>query len=432
MADEEVVKKKRKKKRRKRRRNIDKVTGKRKYRKRKVKIDPETGKQIRKKYKKRRCRVDPETGKRIYKKRKKTKKVKKLKPIDPVTGKPIRKKYKRIHLGTGRFGIRRDRSAIIESIFDKDAKDLKYIIEDEELLKQHIQFITESRFTKNTELSNLVVPEGKAAGKSPKIFLRFDEYYPAIYSRWIHIIRSCLDPTYVTYQFFGARGVYVSRQFLDSKFFCRWCLTNGLVSKSGSYDMYLLRRKKTGNYSPINCYVAKEKDIHECKSVKQALDNLYIVKRYEESHHPSVSYMTMYTRYYVWDWPLDDALSVEYTSSRCLMDKFGFSPLNFYISVADENSCTQSVFLSRVHYSYLNGGFTCRPYDMLKPDYSVSEECFKQGKLSYKQQYERDRKEKENKYNPYTDVNKLNIIKNLNNIEDDVYSYNKDFDVYSD
>jgi len=341
-----------------------------------------------------------------------------------------RKKYKKKHTGTCRYGARRDRSHIIARIFDENAKDLSYITCNEELLKLHLQFVSESPYSTSSALKKLTVPEGASKGLHPKIFDNFDKRYPCIHERWVHMVRSCLDPQYPAYKYFGAKGIYVSRDFLDSKWFCRWCLRNGLTSKLGSYDKYLLRRKKNGNYSPVNCYVTSEKELRNCKSIKQVLDSLYVVKRYEENHHPSVSYMTMYSRYYVWDWSLDDALTIEY-DNHLSADQFGFSPVNFYNSVADETSCSQSTFLSRVHYSYLNGGFICRPYDMLKPEYSVSEECAKQGRLSYKQQWERNRKEQENKYNPYSDTSKSDHIVSSNNEDVSVYSYNKDFNVYS-
>lgn len=330
-----------------------------------------------------------------------------------------------------RFGRCRDRSAVIARIFDENANDLSYITNNEELLKLHFQFISECPYSVNSALKKLTVPAGASKGLHPKIFDNFEKRYPYIHERWVHMIKSCLDPTYPSYKYFGAKGIYVSRDFLDSRWFCRWCLRNGLTSKLGSYDKYLLRKKKNGNYSPVNCYVMSEKELHECKSVRHVLDSLYIVKRYEERHHPSVSYMTMYSRYYVWDWSLDDALMIEY-DTRIPTDQFGFSPVNFYKSVADDKSCSQSTFLSRVHYSYLNGGFICRPYDMLKPEYSVNAECAKQGRLSYKQQWDRNRKEQESKYNPYNSADKFEPIVDSNNISTDVYSYNKDFDVYGE
>lgn len=329
-----------------------------------------------------------------------------------------------------RYGKWRDRSPVIERIFDPNRKDLSYITENDELLKSHFQFISECPYSTNSSLKKFKVPTGASKGLYPKQFYYFDKCYPYIYERWVHMIRSCLDPSYPSYKYFGAKGIYVSRDFLDSKWFCRWCLRNKLTCRLGSYEKYMVRRKKHGNYSPVNCYVVSEKELHECKGIKQVLNSLYIVKRYEEKHHPSVSYMTMYSRYYVWDWSLDDSLMIEY-DNHLAADQFGFSPLNFYNSVADETSCSQSTFLSRVHYSYLNGGFICRPYDMLKPEYSVSEECAKQGKLSYKQKWSRDKKEQENK--PISVINNVNNSNvNSNNEFTDVYSYNKDLDIYSD
>lgn len=348
------------------------------------------------------------------------------KEIEKEKQKNKKKKRKKItDSRSGRFGKFRDRSHIIEEIFNNDSNDLSYILNNEELFKRHVQFINESPYSSSGTLRNLSVPSGASKGLRPKIFDHFDIRYPAIYERWVHMVKSCLDPTYPSYKLFGAKGIYISKDFLDSKWFCKWCLRNGVTSKLGSYDKYLLRRNKSGNYSPFNCYVISEKELHECKDLKTVLESLYIAKRYEENHHKSVSYMTMYSRYYVWDWALDDSLMTEYTFTP---DQFGFSPINFYNSVADDSSCSQSTFLSRVHYSYLNGGFICRPYDMLKPEYSVSEECAKQGKISYKQKWDRDRKEQEGKNNPYSNNSS---VYSLNKSDDSVYKSCDESDVYS-
>ena len=77
----------------------------------------------------------------------------------------------------------------------------------------------------------------------------------------------------------------------------------------------------------------------------------------------------------------------------------------------------------------MSGNFIVKPYDMLKPEYSVEEECAKQGAISYKSQWDRKRKEKIEKYNPY--IKKEEPIKSSIDQEQDVYSYSKDLDVYS-
>ncbi len=336
-----------------------------------------------------------------------------------------KRKRKRKHYATSsRF---KDRSAIINAIFDTSTKDMSYVVNNAELLKAHKHFIMKSAYSTNTALSKYVVPSGKSKGLSPRLFDFFKERYTYIYERWMHLIQCCFDESYPLYQFFGGRGIYMSKEFLDGKLFCIWCLKNGVTSRLGMYKTYIQRRRKDRNFSPINCYVITEKELHNCGSLDLVLNSLSFIKRYEENHAKNVSYMLAYTRYYVYDMSVEDSVMWDYNPASIVDKQFGFSPIKFYESVADESSCTMSVFLSRYHYSYLNSGFIARPYDMLKPDYSVSAAANSQGKLSYKQQWDRLQKEK-NGTNVYT-PNKEPVSSTVQ--EDSVYSYNKDFEVYS-
>ena len=316
----------------------------------------------------------------------------------------------------------------IKRLFKKGEKDLSYIANNPDLLQKHIRFICAMPYV-NSPRHTFVVPDGINKGKTQKTFAFFREHYTWIYERWLHLLKCCFDPNYLYYKFFGAKGVSMSLDFLNSRTFCTWCLMNGLTSKRDMYSTYLQRRNKNGNFSPYNCYVVTEKELHECKDLKIVLDRLYITKRYEEEHDPSVSYLTMYTRYYLYDMSLDDALHYKYdpsTRGTCAKT-IGFSPSKFYASVATENDVPWSMFISRIHHSYLNGGFIARPYDMLRPEYSIEEETAKQGKISYKKQWDRNRKEKENKLK--------NSLDNSNSLTDDkssVYSNSPNINVYSE
>ena len=332
-----------------------------------------------------------------------------------------RKRKRKVRKTRARY---KDRSNIINSIFKPGEKDLSYITKDPELLKQHIKFINESSYVYAGKIASIKVPGGRSEGLSPRNFDFFWKYYQYIFERWFHLIKCCFYTDYPYYKFFGGKGIYMSKEFLDGKKFCIWCLKNGLTSKVGMYDIYLQRKNKNKNYSPKNCYVITEKELHECKTLNLVLSHLYVTKKYEEDHDNSVSYMTMYSRYYVYDLNLDDALHCKYDSStrRTCLETIGFSPMNFYKSVATDQDVPLTTFMSRIHYSYLNGGFTIRPYDMLKEDYSIEEETAKQGKVSYKKQWERDRKEKADKQTPnsYTVQN--------NNTQSSIYD---DYSVYS-
>ena len=248
-------------------------------------------------------------------------------------------------------------------------------------------------------------------------------------------MRACLDPEYQFYRFFGGKGITVSIDFLNSKVFCKWALRVGLTKDIFTYKQYLVRNDKSKGFYRKNLTVTNEVEVHACKSLKQALKSLQLIREYEEDHDESVSYLTFYTRYYMYDLDSDDARHLKYNGNllNTSVDKLGFLPRQFYEDVATEESCSFTTFKSRMHYSYLNGGFIARPHDMLKPEYSVSEEANKQNKLSYKQQYYRDQKDK-TKNNSTYNFEKLDepIQSTSTSDENSVYNYNKDLDVYSD
>lgn len=316
----------------------------------------------------------------------------------------------------------------IEAIFDFSKSDLSYIVENKELLNAHIKFINMCDYVRSgySTLERYAATFGPSKGRLPKAFDKFSENYSGIYELWVHLLRSCGDPTYATYKFFGAKGVFVSKEFLDGKKFCIWCLKNGFTGKPFTYDKYLQRTNKLRKYfSSKNCYIISEKELHECKSVSTALKMLYLIKRYEQQHDPSVSYMAFYTRYFMWDFDVDDAANFKYEPKN-YAKTFGFLPVRFYESVSNEESCSLSTFISRMHYSYLNGGFTIRPYDMLNPDYSVSAEANKQNKVSYKQMWRRQRKENQSaEPDSQMNINDVYTVDSSNSpysISEDVYT----------
>jgi len=307
-------------------------------------------------------------------------------------------------------------------IFDAESTDLSYISNDKHLLYRHVIFINKCRYHTCINYKRFTVPEGRLAGQHSKIFRGFREYYPTIYALWMHILRCCLDKTYLFYPYFGAKGIYPGADFLDSRRFTIWCLRNGFIGKPFTYTMYLQRKNKSKGYTLSNCYFITEKEAHAPSKLPNVINSIRLIKTYEEEHDKSVSYMTFYTRYYMYDMSETDARMVEYPKIP------GFSPATFYDSVADETSCSRTTFLSRMHYSYLNGGHKVHPYDLLKPEYSVNANCNNQGKLSYKQQYDRDKKENKDKYNPY--VNPNNFITDDNETSS-VYSENNDLNIYN-
>lgn len=309
-------------------------------------------------------------------------------------------------------------------IFDPEAPDLSYISNNPQLLRRHITFINKCREWTFRGYTRFTVPEGKCAGMHSQIFEGFRERYPTLYELWMHIIRSCLDKTYSFYPYFGAKGIYPGKDFLDSRQFAIWCLRNDFVGKPFTYTMYLQRKNKKKGYTIGNCYFVTEKEAHAPTKLSSVINSIRLLKLYEENHNPDISYLTFYTRYYMYDMDEYDSRMAEYSTAN------NFSPVVFYDSVADENSCSQSTFLSRMHYSYLNGGFIARPYDMLNPEYSVKEEANKQGKLSYKQQYDRNKKEEAEKADIYNNSQTDNNLI-YNNTNNNVYSTDSELNVYS-
>lgn len=320
-----------------------------------------------------------------------------------------------------------NRSKSINKLFGPDSKDISEACNDKQLLSAHMWFINHLPFASLSRLATVKAPGGKMKGLSPKSFMDFEKYYPTIYARWIHLIKSCFVESYDMYQFFGAKGIYMSKEFLNGKQFCIWCLANGLTKPIGMYDQYLQRKRKHWHYTPKNCYVITEKELHECKSLKTVLGSLYFIKQYETYRHESVSYLTAYTRYYMYDMQAIDAVSLPYVKRRNGTETYGFKPTAFYKSVATEESCSLSTFISRMHYSYLNGGFKARPYEMLKPEFDVGAEANSQGKLSYKQKHYRDWKRSldEGEIKPQS-------VYNTNTTVSEVYSVAEESNVYTD
>lgn len=58
----------------------------------------------------------------------------------------------------------------------------------------------------------------------------------------------CLNPKHKAYKDYGQRGIGVSTEFLDAKFFCKWALDNGYVE-----GLQLDRRDNSKGYCKENC-----------------------------------------------------------------------------------------------------------------------------------------------------------------------------------
>lgn len=318
------------------------------------------------------------------------------------------------------------RKKAADKLFDPEQKDLNYIVDDKALLKKHLRYIDKLNYVPSKlKVANCVASDGTEI--RIKSFTSFKEKYKPIFLRWLKLVYSCYDPNNYHYQYFGGKGIKLSKEFLDSKFFCKWCLQQKLIDKYGSYTRYLMRYDKSKEYSPDNCFTITEKELYESKSLNIALMNILLAKKYEEGHHKSVSFITARTRYYVFDLSIEDSLNKEYIPSTgdVAIQNMCFSPKEFYRAVADENSVPKNTFFSRLKYVYL-GGLTMRPYEMLKPEFDIGKAANAESKLSYSQQYYRDNKENMQKkiYSKIDDPIS-------HNDEDSVYNNINDLNVYS-
>lgn len=288
----------------------------------------------------------------------------------------------------------------VKRLFDGTQTDLSLVVKDKKLLKKHIDFINSMPYCSMYRVLSVPVShERLTLEKRPKIFISFNECYKPICRRWFRMIEYCYYEKNECYQFFGKRGIKMCEDFLDCKKFCIWCLKNGLIDPPDSYRMYLIRKDKSGDYDPNNIKVISEKQLHNNPNVPDALDAIILAKNYQDHHHESVSFMSAYTRYYLNDFQLEDAIMTPYIPASQTAKKtgneitIGFSPQSFYRSVADENSCTFSEFWSRMHMVYMSK-IPPRPYDLLKPDFSTVEHVATLGVKSYKQLWEESLAEK--------------------------------------
>lgn len=288
-------------------------------------------------------------------------------------------------------------------LFDDTQPNLYYITNNKELLNKHFEYIDSldycyedlaANYTAGIKcklrepgaLNTCISSDG--VKMNPKPFLKFKERYSGIYSRWVELVRSCYLPKYIHYKFFGGKGVRLCQEFLDSKQFCKWCLSQGLTDAFGKYTRYLQRIDKTKDYTIDNCFTVTEKEVHEGKNINIALRDIILAKRYDEGHHESITFIIARARYYAFDLTVEDSIYTEYHKSGggAAIRDFIFSPVEFYKSVATEKSVPRSVFLSRVMFSqYRATGFTTRPYDMLEPDFSISAAANAEHRLSVRQ-----------------------------------------------
>jgi hypothetical protein len=371
--------------------------------------------------------------KRRKKHRKRRKKRKKVAKEKPIKEKPKKKKnpyytYKKTRRTNSKcytsIGFK-ERTA--RNIF-RDCTDilpnLSYISNDRILLKKHIIFMKKCRHATYHFLK----------GEVDVIFKTFSEFkrYDVISDRFYFLMNICYNKDHRLYPYFGGKGIKISEEFLDAEKFCIWCLKNNLTYPSNTYVTYLQRKDKSKDYSPDNCFVITEKDVHENKYLNITLAKLLLQKKYNEGHADKVNYMIAYSRYFQYDMDFDDAVYLPRLYKSSLYD---FLPINFHKSVADENSCTLSAFLTR--YKTLHDGkVPIDPYSFLDKDVSVTEVAKRYGVPP--EDLERHKKKTEKRENRTNDIyryfeDKAKELYNfdLNSPENSVYKNCNENDVYS-
>lgn len=377
------------------------------------KEQPLRGVKRRKKYKKRRKKVKDSNNKSLQKKQRKNSNPNYVHKKKRGKNSPYYKSDRYI-----------ERSAL--AIFNEDttsSTDLSYICDDETLLKRHLLFI--SRCPPHTV--------GLSYDRSVKYKVFSDlKRYRDISDRFYFLIEICYNKNHRLYPYFGGKGIRLSEEFLDAKKFCAWCLKNRLVYPNDTYKTYLQRIDKTKNFSPDNCCVISEKDVHENKYLNITLAKLLLQKKYSESHADKVNYMIAYSRYFQYDMEIDDALQMPRKYKSPLYD---FSPINFYKSVSDEKSCTLTVYLSR-YKTLHDGGVPIDPYSFLDKDASVVAIAKRYGVSTEK--LERHKANNENREKRTNDIYKFFEDKakelynfDLNSPENSVYNNYNSNDVYS-
>lgn len=259
-------------------------------------------------------------------------------------------------------------------------------------------------------------------GVEPKTFKAFKSKYPSIYKWWTELLRKSYDKSYPLYQFFGNRNIGMSEEFLDGKNFCIWCLQNKLTTPFGYYLKYIHRKDKSKDYSSDNCSVITEKELHECSSLQSALKLLWFTRQYDEHKTKGVTLVIAYARYFIHDMDLLDSITWVYTPPKVGLQNFGFSTKNFYASIAKPTDCTYSVYINRIKGAQRYGGIEIRPYEMLNPDFSMTEEALKQKNYFFADHYNNDR--------PFNFKSRSESKSSKVNYEEKIYSDTSESSVY--
>lgn len=245
------------------------------------------------------------------------------------------------------------------------------------LLDEHAKYINKAYCT---NAFNIKWPYKVTRDMGFALFRKFETMYPLIYQRWCFLIEACYMKDSRFYKYFGGKGIKVGDDFRDSRKFCLWCLKNHCTYGTMTYNVYLQRRDKTKDYTADNCFVIREKEMRSGTNMNDMLSNILNVRAYKEYHHKTVKFPIFYTRYYTYDMDIDSARS----APRDTIDIFNTS--TFYNDNHSSDDVTLSVFERRYKSLIEDDCDFFNPYDLLRPDFSITNFMRLQGKytLDYK------------------------------------------------
>ena len=123
--------------------------------------------------------------------------------------------------------------------------------------------------------------------------------YHTIYQRWRLMLARCENPNYSEYQYYGARGIKVCKEWHDYHNFKKWYLDCGFDVDNGD-SRTTDRIDVNGNYEPSNCRLADS--FTQANNKRNNHTILYkgkeITPRQLYNIHPEIAYNTLRSRIY--------------------------------------------------------------------------------------------------------------------------------------
>ena len=124
------------------------------------------------------------------------------------------------------------------------------------------------------------------------------------YQSWSHMIQRCTNPNYKYYYLYGGRGIIVCKRWMKFENFLE---DMGEKPKGLSLD----RKNNNKNYCKSNCRWATPK-----QQARNKRNNLYVPYRgknrllVELCEEHNMPYKVVYNRFYNYNWPLEEALTI--------------------------------------------------------------------------------------------------------------------------